>query len=65
MACEGVKQLLVESEGPQQLIPDIRLGWQAGRRTMHQGTDGQAEIWHCVCIFVFRNMTCSPGQLVC
>lgn len=34
---------------------------KAGRRTMHQGTDKQTAIRHCLCIFAFRNMTCSPG----
>ena len=29
MACEGVKQVLTESEGPQQSIPDIGHSWPA------------------------------------
>lgn len=61
MACEGVKQVLVESEGPQQSIPDIGQDWPADEI---KGTDSQTAVRYIVCIFVFRNMTCSPGQLV-
>lgn len=59
-ACEGVRASSrwcwssQRARSSQSLTPG-----KAGRRRMHQETDKQTVMRHCLCIFVFRNMTCS------